>query len=731
MLWIQSLIPFMSTQIHASSRASRIYTMTNQKNEFQVRSGELFAKNLMAFKQYNADIYKLLKEHKPKSKLVFDTVGNPDIDLDGKRIFDGRAKETSEEQIKAFLDYPTHIALSAPEPGMLDRYGNPLLKNILDRAKADNISFTKGLPDGDSLFFVMFGVGLGFHIDTLIEKMSPAIINIVEPNFECLYHSLGVYAWHRLLKRQADLGGFVIFTINDNPEIISLTIQQIMHHFCPAGVDGTPFFAYADKGTADKTIKSISQNLGSILTGLGFLFDECLMLKNTYLNLNNESSTFFHRTRVGNLDTPVFVVGAGPSLDADIEFIRAHADKVIIVSTGSGIRSLLVNGITPDFHIEMENIHVYSSINELSQSFDLSSICLVVPTSIEHHIIKFFDNILYYYRDSTPAFPLFGFAEDNALTTPGPLVVNASFSFALDLGGKDVYLFGTDFGSRGDGLDHAKDNVLFTDTAIVGYVREYGHPVAANFEGQFFASNDFVWGLKVMRETILRFGHGRRIFNCSDGALVQGATPVRSSDLELQVSQKRKKRDLKKIQERQSVLTADNFGKFWNKEKILAEINKISDDLLTHLGQPESFLGNGFLIKYMQIAMRTKMSGQKSHYTSKDQIPTAIAVIFRGTLDSILTSVRYYLTRLRNPEDAAKFRKILAEEMTMTIQNMRADAIATIDNPTQILPEKAGGTWDENDFIQEAYYTWGDTPRNSLCPCGSGKRYKHCHGKSN
>ncbi len=24
--------------------------------------------------------------------------------------------------------------------------------------------------------------------------------------------------------------------------------------------------------------------------------------------------------------------------------------------------------------------------------------------------------------------------------------------------------------------------------------------------------------------------------------------------------------------------------------------------------------------------------------------------------------------------------------------------------------------------------TWGDTPRNAACPCGSGKKYKHCHG---
>ena len=25
--------------------------------------------------------------------------------------------------------------------------------------------------------------------------------------------------------------------------------------------------------------------------------------------------------------------------------------------------------------------------------------------------------------------------------------------------------------------------------------------------------------------------------------------------------------------------------------------------------------------------------------------------------------------------------------------------------------------------------TWGKVGRNDLCPCGSGKKYKHCHGK--
>ena len=27
--------------------------------------------------------------------------------------------------------------------------------------------------------------------------------------------------------------------------------------------------------------------------------------------------------------------------------------------------------------------------------------------------------------------------------------------------------------------------------------------------------------------------------------------------------------------------------------------------------------------------------------------------------------------------------------------------------------------------------TWGKVGRNAPCPCGSGKKYKHCHGRVN
>jgi preprotein translocase subunit SecA len=40
--------------------------------------------------------------------------------------------------------------------------------------------------------------------------------------------------------------------------------------------------------------------------------------------------------------------------------------------------------------------------------------------------------------------------------------------------------------------------------------------------------------------------------------------------------------------------------------------------------------------------------------------------------------------------------------------------------------DDVSGRWiDPNDSS-----TWGKVPRNNACPCGSGKKFKHCHGKT-
>jgi preprotein translocase subunit SecA len=47
-----------------------------------------------------------------------------------------------------------------------------------------------------------------------------------------------------------------------------------------------------------------------------------------------------------------------------------------------------------------------------------------------------------------------------------------------------------------------------------------------------------------------------------------------------------------------------------------------------------------------------------------------------------------------------------------------------MDQPLQATPQlRSSGPVDPNNPA-----TWGKVQRNAACPCGSGRKFKHCHG---
>ena len=44
-------------------------------------------------------------------------------------------------------------------------------------------------------------------------------------------------------------------------------------------------------------------------------------------------------------------------------------------------------------------------------------------------------------------------------------------------------------------------------------------------------------------------------------------------------------------------------------------------------------------------------------------------------------------------------------------------------------PALVGGNGTQAERNPKDPATWGKVGRNEECPCGSGKKYKHCHGK--
>ncbi|QYX57037.1 preprotein translocase subunit SecA [Roseovarius sp. SCSIO 43702] len=91
--------------------------------------------------------------------------------------------------------------------------------------------------------------------------------------------------------------------------------------------------------------------------------------------------------------------------------------------------------------------------------------------------------------------------------------------------------------------------------------------------------------------------------------------------------------------------------------------------------------------------------------------------------ESMLNSLRQDVTR-----QLALVRPMSDEEQKSIMEQMQAQqaALADAEDPDTAAPS---ASVKSNGFDESDPSTWGDPGRNDPCPCGSGKKFKHCHGQ--
>ena len=107
-------------------------------------------------------------------------------------------------------------------------------------------------------------------------------------------------------------------------------------------------------------------------------------------------------------------------------------------------------------------------------------------------------------------------------------------------------------------------------------------------------------------------------------------------------------------------------------------------------------------------------------YAQKDPLNEYKAegfLLFEAMLNSLREDVSTYLARIR---------PLSEEEQKSMLQQM-----ALQQHNAQIAAENAGEAPQPlvDGFDEANPETWGNPGRNDLCPCGSGKKFKHCHGR--
>ncbi|PPB82612.1 preprotein translocase subunit SecA [Albidovulum inexpectatum] len=180
-----------------------------------------------------------------------------------------------------------------------------------------------------------------------------------------------------------------------------------------------------------------------------------------------------------------------------------------------------------------------------------------------------------------------------------------------------------------------------------------------------------------------------------------------------------------------------------DQEVMLERIQQASDTQMED--KARAFGGDTMQQIERQILLQTIDEKWREHLVRLEHLRSVVG--FRGYAQrdplnefksEAFTLFEHMLDGLRNDvtQKLAHIRPLTEEEqqaMMAQMEAQRAAMASQADSPaaTARVPETAGAAavplvegFDENDPS-----TWGDPGRNDPCPCGSGSKFKHCHGR--
>ncbi len=637
-------------------------------------------KNLKAFEARYGELARTLRDYVPQSRLVELDDGGWDTEFAGERFYNGDPLSFIEKQIDRLRTNPRRFVISPPESTSLDKYAGEFVFHTLKRAQEDHgADFLKMPEPGKSFFVIVYGIGLMPFIDDLLEQTDPMCMMFVEPNYEFLYHSLEVFDWVSLFERFAAKGGGMEFSISDNPERISTDIRIWLRSINPCSVDGMTQFMHYNHPVFRRIEQILYNDKNIFLSGLGFFYDETIMIRNCHANLyGGDSRVYLRPNDDPRIDVPVFVIGSGPSIDKDIPFLKANRDKAVYISCGSSIRVLTVNGIVPDFHVEIENINVEPIISQVAKYCDISKVHLVTASTVDQSIMEYFDSVLFYFRASLSPFPIFCETDRQCLLFPSPTVVNAGASFAQEVGFRKIYLFGVDMGTKNRSLHHSKDGYQYTeehdkllDAGKWVMPAAYTEPVPGNLGGVAYTSTDLYWAMDMLRILFTRHSRGRTYYNCSDGAYIDGTLPQPSKALKLPAVGAARETAIGRVLDCFPAYSEQRFNEAWQDELFVSSCRNFSTELRKFIEEPENFREKSYLIGFNRFVIQPY-----------GRMAQAMALLFRGTLWQALMAFEFYDLRITDDAHRDDFHAIAKEEMLKVIDTLEEVAVEKLGELT-------------------------------------------------
>lgn len=326
----------------------------------------------------------------------------------------------------------------------LDDLNNPR------KAIQDMISSSIKQPMEKNDIIITFGIGLCYQLDEVFNTY-PSRIFVYEPDTQLLHFVLNnvdisdhlksgrVFIYDKLDDLLTKLSE--IYITKDKVEVVYLKNYAVVKNQELLELSQKVYETCRSKTVDVNTITRYSK----------------IWLKNTLDNIcSANNSTVYKLSDLNDkfIGETALVVGAGPSLLDNIQFIKDNREKFVIFAANKVLRTLINNNITPDFVVCVDARYISMSLDGLED--ELSKINCIMHINSDHDIFT------KTFKKTFLAFPendivIKKLAEyNNTIKTQeyGGSATTAAFVSAVNMGFSKVILAGVDLAF--------KDNVVYS-----------------------------------------------------------------------------------------------------------------------------------------------------------------------------------------------------------------------------------------------------------------------------
>ncbi len=488
-----------------------------------------YEKNISFFQKKVPFLYELSKLLGKRNVEIEIGPWGPNLRIEGQKIYPANRnpKEIGYEQAETFLKKPTRLLFP---PSLLLQKTDRLSLNheILNRMQ--DLAAGAVAPDYEHdprfiHFLVTFGLGLGYHLEALLEMTEVKYLVILEEDIEFLKATFYTLDWKAITEYFSRPGRDIFIYIHDDPEVLYQGLEEVYHRTHPMfgvyayawGIIHNPLFK--------KVVKRSKERLFLVLRGWGFFDDEFCSLVQTTANLIKKVPLYLPQKAVAK-DVPAIVVGAGPSLDERLEFLKRESEHAVIISCGTAAGALNKAGIIPDIQMLIERPKFVYDVLVSSVTEDwLNNTTIVAANPDWHELFDLGCSSFMFLKANDAGAALFP-DKYPYLFDCNPTVTNTGLAWAVSAGFKRIGLVGVDLGTPDPSRHHSKDTAYYDPSSPIKNFRPRTEKVVTTPEGfQVYTDSLYIWAQATM-EGLLKKARDVEVFNLSLGLHIEGTKRI-------------------------------------------------------------------------------------------------------------------------------------------------------------------------------------------------------------